>query len=107
VNCQNIPFPEYEQIIHRILLSAGRGILFADVWGFVKVRSGQATAQVRDAVGQAFDYMAQTITEYVRIPAKAAAATEQTIAKGTVWGTRTIKDFLRKPFSKKADGDSR
>jgi hypothetical protein len=82
-----------------------RDIFFADVWGFVKVRSGQATDQVRDAVGQALDQTAQTITEYVRIPTKAAVATGQTIAKGTVWGTKTIKDFLRKPFSKESDGD--
>lgn len=80
-----------------------RDIFFADVWGFVRVRSGQATDQVKDAVSQAIDQTAQTITQCVRIPAKAAVTTGQTIAHTTVSGTKAVTNFLLKPFTKKKE----
>lgn len=73
-----------------------RDIFFSDVWGFVKLHSGQATDQVRDSIAQALDQVAQTLGQCVRVPVKAG----QTIATSTVSGAKAVKDFLAKPFSK-------
>lgn len=73
-----------------------RDIFFADVWGFVKLHSGQATDQVKDTIYQALDQVAQTLGQCVKVPVKAG----QTIAQGAVSGTKTVKDLLMKPFSK-------
>jgi hypothetical protein len=64
------------------------------VWGFVKVRSSQATDQARDAIGQALDQTARTLTECVRIPVRAVAATGQTVAETTVAGTKVIRHWF-------------
>ncbi|MEN6306786.1 MAG: DUF697 domain-containing protein [Anaerohalosphaeraceae bacterium] len=71
-----------------------RDIFFTDVWGFVKVRSSQATDQAKDAIGQALDQTARTLTECVRIPARAVAATGQTVAETTVAGTKAIRHWF-------------
>ncbi|HML75489.1 MAG TPA: DUF697 domain-containing protein [Anaerohalosphaeraceae bacterium] len=71
-----------------------RDIFFSDVWGFVKVRSSQATDQARDAIGQALDQTARTLTECVRIPVRAVAATGQTVAETTVAGTKVIRHWF-------------
>jgi hypothetical protein len=85
-----------------------RDIFFADVWGFVKLHSGQATDQVKDTIYQALDQVAQTLGQCVRVPVKAVGTAGQSIATTTVSGARVVKDFLAKPFSKeKADEDKR
>jgi uncharacterized membrane protein YcjF (UPF0283 family) len=80
-----------------------RDIFFADVWGFVKLHSGQATDQVKDTIYQALDQVAQTLGQCVIVPVKAVGTAGQTIAHGAVSGTKTVKDFLMKPFSKDKD----
>jgi uncharacterized membrane protein YcjF (UPF0283 family) len=76
-----------------------RDIFFSDVWGFVKVRSSQATDQARDAIGQALDQTARTLTECVRIPVRAVAATSQSVAETTVAGTRVIRHWFSRSKS--------
>jgi uncharacterized membrane protein YcjF (UPF0283 family) len=80
-----------------------RDIFFADVWGFVKLHSGQATDQVKDTIYQALDQVAQTLGQCVLVPVKAVGTAGQTIAQGAVSGTKTFKDLLMKPFSKDKD----
>jgi uncharacterized membrane protein YcjF (UPF0283 family) len=77
-----------------------RDIFFADVWGFVKLHSGQATDQVKDTIYQALDQVAQTLGQCVLVPVKAVGTAGQTIASSTVTGARAVKDFLAKPFTK-------
>lgn len=60
-----------------------RDIFFNDVWGFVKNRSVQATDQAKEAIVQAFDQTARTLTDCVRVPAHAAAAAGQAIFQTT------------------------
>ncbi len=71
-----------------------RDIFFSDVWGFVKARSSQATDQAKDAIGQALDQTARTLTECVRIPVRAVAATGQSMAETTVAGTKVIRHWF-------------
>jgi len=76
-----------------------RDIFFSDVWEFVKVRSSQATDQARDAIGQALDQTARKLTECVRIPVRAVAATSQSVAETTVAGTRVIRHWFSRSKS--------
>ncbi|MBN2513981.1 MAG: DUF697 domain-containing protein [Sedimentisphaerales bacterium] len=71
-----------------------RDIFFSDVWGFVKVRSSQATDQAKDAIGQALDQTARTLTECVRIPVRAVAATGQSVAETTAASTKVIRHWF-------------
>ncbi len=77
-----------------------RDIFFTDIWGFVRAHSAQATDGVRDAIGQAIDQTAQTLGQCIRIPAKAAIATGQTLVDTTASSAKSIKDILLKPFRK-------
>ena len=98
-----------------------KDIFFKDVWQGVRHRAGAAAAETREKVADAIDETGNSLSNFIRLPVRAASAAGQTVVSVSTVSTKAVYytgakgvslvggvfkatgSFFAKPFKKRVD----